>query len=72
MRRLLRWSSALAFPFRMLGVIGDERNARRLARHLNVPLPEARTLYRVARRDGFGAAYETVFPPQDASRAESD
>lgn len=71
MRRLLRWSSALAVPFRMLGAIGDERNARRLARHLNVPLPEARTLYRLARRDGYGAAHDAVFPA-DSSRPGSD
>ena len=64
MRRLLRWPSALAAPFRMLGAISDERNARRLAKHLHCSLPEARMLYRHARREGYGAAHDAMFPGQ--------
>lgn len=61
MRRFPRLPARLS-PLRLLAAISDERNARRLARHLGCSLADARTVYRLARRDGYGAAYETVFP----------
>lgn len=61
MRRLLRWPARLS-PLRLLAAISDERNARRLARHIGSSLADARTVYRLARRDGYGAAYDAVFP----------
>lgn len=73
MRRLLRWPVALAIPFRVVAAVNDERNARRLARHLDCTMGEARTLYRLARRDGYGAAYDAVFPPAaDAGHAMTE
>jgi hypothetical protein len=39
----------------------DELNARRLARRLGCSLLDARRVYAIARRTGFGAAYREVF-----------
>lgn len=41
---------------------GDERSIRALARHLGCSRDEARRLYFAARHDGYGAAYQKVFP----------
>lgn len=42
----------------------DERNVRTLARHVGCSIETARQLHRLARREGFGAAYASVFPGQ--------
>lgn len=64
MRRLTRMVliavAAVAPTF--VGRASDERNVRALARHLGCSTETARTLYRLARRDGYGAAYAQVFP----------
>jgi hypothetical protein len=63
--RLLRWPATLARPFRALAAARDERNIRRLGRHVGCSMDDARELYRLSRRDGYGAAHEAVFgvPP---------
>jgi hypothetical protein len=65
MRRFLRWPATLARPFRALTAARDERNIRRLGRHVGCSIDDARELYRLSRRDGYGAAHEAVFgvPP---------
>ena len=47
---------------RALDHASDERNIRVLARHLGCSKEEARRLYVSARQDGYGAAYQKVFP----------
>ena len=66
--RLLRWPATLARPFRALAAARDERNIRRLGRHVGCSMDDARELYRLSRRDGYGAAHEAVFgvPPGQA------
>jgi hypothetical protein len=49
----------LAFEAIRLG--RDEVNIRTLARHLGCSVADARRLYHLSRRDGYGAAYEAVF-----------
>jgi len=49
---------------------GDERNIRALARHLGCSKDEARRLYVAARQDGYGAAYQKVFPRGRASKRD--
>ena len=77
MRRVPRVPALLAGPFRALVSAYDERNVRRLARRLGCSMDEAREVYRLARRDGFGSAHDAVFngpPPteHDASTAHGD
>lgn len=45
-----------------LGRAMDERNIRALAAHVGCSLADARRLYRLSRRIGYGAAYAAVFP----------
>jgi len=52
--------SALAYV--VVGRATDERNVRVLAEHVGCTRAEARKLYRLARRIGYGAAYAEVFP----------
>jgi hypothetical protein len=49
---------------------GDERNIRALARHLGCSKDDARRLYVAARKDGYGAAYQKVFPQGRASKGD--
>jgi hypothetical protein len=46
----------------LIGRAGEERNVRALALHLGCSPETARRLYRLARKDGYGAAYMRVFP----------
>ena len=39
----------------------DVRNVRALSRHLDCSISTARSLYHLARRDGYGAAHQRVF-----------
>jgi hypothetical protein len=60
MRRQLRWAATLANPFGALTRLWDERNIRRLSRHLHCSIGDAREIYVRARRDGFGSAHAAV------------
>lgn len=64
MRRLagLAVAMATALGWILLGRATDERNIRALARHVGCTPAEARRLYRLARKVGYGAAYAQVFP----------
>jgi hypothetical protein len=42
----------------------DERNVRALVRHVGCSKETARRLHRLARQEGYGAAYVRVFPGQ--------
>ena len=59
-RRVPHVPAILALPLRALATAYDERNIRRLARRLHCSMDEAREVYRLARRDGFGAAHDAV------------
>ena len=75
MRRVPRVHALLMSRFRALVAAYDERNIRRLAHRLGCSMDEAREVYRLARRDGFGAAHEAVFSgreqPEDDRRAQA-
>lgn len=53
---------ALAYARRAVERAGDERNIRALARHLGCSVDDARRLYVASRQDGYGAAYQKIFP----------
>lgn len=60
----------VAYGLRAVGRVGVDRNVRALADHLGCSTDDARRLYFLARRDGYGSAYRQVFPsgqprPQD-------
>jgi methylphosphotriester-DNA--protein-cysteine methyltransferase len=55
---------------RFIDRAGDERNVRALARHLGCSNDEARRLYAAARKDGYGAAFQQVFPQGRASNRD--
>ena len=56
-------SSSLVDAIRHPGALlsGDRANIRRLAAHIDCSLDDAAQLYRLARRDGYPAAYQSVF-----------
>jgi len=45
----------------IIGRLTDERNIRTLARHVGCSQDDARRLYHLARKHGYGAAYTEVF-----------
>jgi len=49
-----------------LGVMRDEANIRRLARHEHCSIEDARRLYELARVEGYGAAHRAVFGSRDS------
>jgi hypothetical protein len=55
-------AAAAALGWLGLGRASDERNIRALAAHIGCSKDEARRLYRLSRRVGYGAAYMKVFP----------
>ena len=64
----------VAYLHQAMGRAGDERNVRALARHLGCSIEDARRLYLLSRRDGYGSAFRQVFPsgqvtPRGAERA---
>jgi hypothetical protein len=61
----------VAYIYHAVGHLGDERNVRALARHLDCSMDDARKLYQVSRIDGYGAAYRQVFPDGTAPEAET-
>ena len=62
-RRFLAFAAALtAVGYMALGRATDERNIRALADHVGCSAAEARRLYWLSRRLGYGAAYSEVFP----------
>ena len=52
----------VAYVNRAIGQAGDDRNIRALARHLGCSTDDARRLYFLARRDGYGSAFAQMFP----------
>jgi hypothetical protein len=62
-RRLAAVAAALTLVgYVALGRATDERNIRALAKHVGCSVAEARRLYWLSRRLGYGAAYAEVFP----------
>ena len=61
---------ALLTGYEFLRRRADAHNVERLRAELGCSLDEARRLYALAREQGFGAAYETVFgaPPRQPRR----
>lgn len=61
---------ALVTGYEFLRRRADARNVDRLRAELGCTLDEARRLYSLAREQGFGAAYESVFgaPPRHGRR----
>jgi len=49
------------------GRLRDEQNIRRLAAHEGCSIAEARQLYAIARREGYGAAQRAVFGSEPGS-----
>ena len=63
MRRIVGAALAAAsfLALRLGDRLADERNIRRLAEHEGCSYRDARRLYRLARREGYGAAHGQVF-----------
>jgi len=62
-RRLAAVAAAMTLVgYMALGRASDERNIRALADHVGCSVAEARRLYWLSRRLGYGAAYAEVFP----------
>jgi hypothetical protein len=61
MRRIPVVRALIAVVVRRVRAREDEGNVRRLARHLDCSTSDARSVYRLARERGYGAAYVAVF-----------
>ena len=59
-------AEALRHPAAFLS--GDSANVRRLAAHIGCSVEDAGAVYRLARRDGYGSAYRSVFGTTGAKR----
>ncbi len=61
---------ALLTGYELIRRRADAHNVERLRAEIGCSLEDARRLYAIARREGYGAAYETVFgaPPRHARR----
>ena len=57
-------AGALAGALSLMGRMDERRNVQALARHVGCSMETARDLYRLARREGYGAAYVHTFPGQ--------
>jgi len=68
MRHLFRLVATLGIAYQAVRLGRDETNVRRLARHLGCSLADARRLYQLSRRDGYGSAYATVFGDSHPAR----
>ena len=55
---------ALAGALSVIERLDEQRNVRALARHVGCSVETAHGLYRLARREGYGAAYVHTFPGQ--------
>jgi hypothetical protein len=60
--------AAAAVMARFLGGRVDARNIERLGRHYGLDPATAERLYRLARRDGFGSAWQTVIEGRPEER----